>query len=142
MMHYIDLERAKLLHKETIKVSGGGELGILNIQYLESVLEFIQNDDYYPNIEAKLTHLIFSVNKHHIFVDGNKRLSITLGIDILLINGYYKYIEKYISEMENISYHLAAGKISKDLLLKIVTSIINEIDYSETLKMEIYNAIM
>ncbi len=70
---------------------------------MESVLGFIQNDDYYPSIENKLTHLIYSVNKNHCFIDGNKRLSITLGIKFLLINGYYKYIAKFINEIENIS---------------------------------------
>lgn len=43
--------------------------------------------------------------------------------------------------MENISYHLAAGVIDKDFLLEIITSIINEEDYSEELKLKIFNAI-
>ena len=94
-----------------------------------------------PTTEDKLTYLIYSVNKNHCFIDGNKRLSITLGIEFLLINGYLKYIAKFIDEMENISYHLAAGKISKNLLFKIVTSILNDIDSSEELKLEILDAI-
>ena len=140
-MNYIKIEQAKLIHQETIEKSGGGELGIINLKYLESTLHFIQNDDYYPTTEDKLTYLIYSVNKNHCFIDGNKRLSITLGIEFLLINGYLKYIAKFIDEMENISYHLAAGKISKNLLFKIVTSILNDIDSSEELKLEILDAI-
>ena len=43
--------------------------------------------------------------------------------------------------MENISYHLAAGKISKELLLEVITSLINEPEYPEELKLRILNAI-
>lgn len=140
-MNYIDINRAKLIYRETIKVSGGGEDSIINIGSLESILEHIQNDDYYPTIEEKLNHLVYSVNKNHCFVDGNKRLSITLGTDFLIVNGYYKIIRKFITEMENISYHLAAGKISKELLQKIINSLLNEIDFSESLKLEIFMSI-
>ncbi len=136
-MNYIDLTRAKIIHRETIKISGGGEDGIINLGALESILEHIQNDDYYPTIEEKLNHLVYAVNKNHCFVDGNKRLSITLGTDLLLVNGYFKIIRKFITEMENISYHLAAGKISKELLQKVIISLLNDIDFSESLKLEI-----
>ena len=135
-MNYIDLTRAKIIHRETIKISGGGEDGIINLGALESILEHIQNDDY-PTIEEKLNHLVYAVNKNHCFVDGNKRLSITLGTDLLLVNGYFKIIRKFITEMENISYHLAAGKISKELLQKVIISLLNDIDFSESLKLEI-----
>jgi len=43
--------------------------------------------------------------------------------------------------MENISYHLAAGKIDKEFLKEIITSIISEPDYSEDLKLRLLNAI-
>lgn len=39
--------------------------------------------------------------------------------------------------MENISYHLAAGRINKELLQKLIHSIlINESDYQEDVKLE------
>lgn len=41
--------------------------------------------------------------------------------------------------MENISYHLAAGKIDKELLFEIICSIINDDEFSEELKLKIYN---
>ena len=44
-------------------------------------------------------------------------------------------------EMENIVVYLADGKISKELLLKIVTSLVNESEFEETLKLEIINSI-
>ena len=49
---------------------------------------------------------------------------------------------KFIREMENISYHLAAGKIEKELLHDIIDAIINEtIDENEELKLRILNSI-
>jgi death-on-curing protein len=142
MAIYINIEQAVSIHEMTVRISGGGSLGIINIGLLESVLEHIQNDDYYPTFEEKLTHLVFAVNKNHSFSDGNKRLSISLGIQLLNLNGYLFCLNRFITEMENISYHLAAGLIEKDLLQRILHSILeNERDYDEALKLEIFTII-
>lgn len=136
-MIYITNEQALETHRETVRLSGGGSYDILNIDYLYSVLEHIQNDDYYPAFEDKLTHLIWSINKNHSFSDGNKRLSITLAAQFLLFNGYLYCLERFLHEMENISYHLAAGRIEKELLQRFVHSFLeNEIDFDEELKLE------
>jgi len=137
---YPDIDQAVAVHKMTVRVSGGGADGILDAGRLESVLQHIQNDDYYPTFEEKLTHLVFSANQFHCFQDGNKRISISLGAQFLLLNGYLYCSQKFIQEMENISYHVAAGRINKDLLLEIICSIINELEFSEELKLKIYNA--
>ena len=47
-IQYITIEQAIETHKKTIQYSGGGLEGQLNIGQLESVLEHIKNDDYYP----------------------------------------------------------------------------------------------
>lgn len=138
---YLTIEQVIETHKLTIRVSGGGTEIILDIGKLESVLQHIQNDSYYPEIEHKLTHLVFCANKFHCFEDGNKRIAISLGAQFLLNNGYVFIVPKFIREMENISYHLAAGKIDKKLLFEIITSILYEIDFTESLKLKILNAI-
>jgi len=76
-----------------------------------------------------------------LFFYGNKRIAISLGAQFLLLNGYVFIARRFIQEMENISYHVAAGKIDKDFLKEIITSIIYEQDYPEDLKLKIYNAI-
>ncbi len=86
---YITPEQALETHRQTIEYSGGGDTSYLNIGYLYSVLEHIQNDDYYPTFEDKLVHLVWSVNRNHCFSDGNNRLSITLGVQFLPMNGYF-----------------------------------------------------
>jgi len=138
---YIDIEQAIVIHKATVKVSGGGSDGVLDAGRLDSVLQHIQNDDYYPTFEDKLTHLVFASNKFHCFQDGNKRIAISLGAQFLLLNGYVFIVNKFIQEMENISYHIAAGNISKDLLKEIIISLINEPEYSEELRLKILNTI-
>ena len=137
MVIYISKEQAIGIHKKTIEYSGGGDYGILNIGFLYSALEHIQNDDYYPTFEDKLVHLIWSINRNHSFSDGNKRLSITLGAQFLLLNGYMFCVKRFMEEMENISYHLAAGRIDKELLHKLIHSFLEgEDDFDEELKLE------
>jgi len=92
-------------------------------------------------LKKKMTHLIFSFNKFHAFNDGNKRTSIAMGAFFLEINGLDFFIDKFIIEMENIAVTVADNIIEKDLLLEIITSIINEEDYNEILKLKIINAL-
>ena len=142
MILYINREQAEITHLKTVELSGGGSTDVINIGYLDSVLEHIQNDDYYPSFEEKLNHLVWSINKNHCFSDGNKRLSITLGVQFLTINGYLFCVSRFLRDMENISYHLAAGRIDKDLLQRIIKSFLNgENDFNEDLKFEIFTLI-
>jgi death-on-curing protein len=138
---YLTLDQAVDVHRKTVEVSGGGALGHLELGKLESVLDHIQNDDYYPTFEEKLTHLFFCTCKFHCFQDGNKRIAITLAAQILLFNGYLYCAGQFIREMENISYHVAAGSISKEQLGEIITAVINDGMDSEELKLKIYDAI-
>ena len=138
---YLTLEQAVEVHRKTVEVSGGGALGHLDLGKLESVLQHMQNEDYYPTFEDKLTHLFFSACKFHCFQDGNKRIAITLCAQMLLLNGYLYCSGHFIREMENISYHVAAGNIDKDLLHEIITAVIKGDENEEELKLKILNAI-
>ncbi|MDY0211785.1 MAG: type II toxin-antitoxin system death-on-curing family toxin [Desulfuromonadaceae bacterium] len=139
---YITLDQAIEIHRKTVEVSGGGAMGALNLGQLESVLENIQNDLYYPTIEDKLTHLFFGSNKFHCFEDGNKRIALSLGAQFLLLNGYVFAATRFMREMENVSYHVAAGLISKELLRTIVDELINEDELSESTKLAIVSALI
>jgi death-on-curing protein len=137
---YLTIENAIATHGLTVEKSGGGTRGMLDVDKLESVLEHIQNDVYYPTFEDKLTHLFHSACKFHCFQDGNKRIAINLCAQMLLMNGYLR-AGHFIREAENISYHVAAGNISKDLLGRWITAVLNEDEDDESLKLEILNAI-
>lgn len=139
---YITSEQARGTHFQTIKYSGGGTLEELDFGKLESVLNNIKNDEWYPTFADKLTHLFYCTCQFHCFADGNKRLAITLSALFLLQNGYLQVAETFLRKTENISLNVANGKISKELLGKILLSIIeNTYDSDESLKMEIYKAI-
>lgn len=138
---YLTVEQAVEVHGKTVEVSGGGSLGQLEIGKLDAVLQHIQNDDYYPTFDAKLTHLFFCACKFHCFEDGNKRIAITLCAQMLLLNGYLRSIQGFIQESENISYHVAAGTISKELLGEWIEAVLCGAEDDETLKLKILNAI-
>lgn len=140
-LSYFTIENAIEVYEKTIEVSGGGASGILNSGQLESILQHIQNDDYYPEFIDKLTHLFFCSNRFHCFRDGNKRIAIALGAQFLLINGYTFVVPRFIYQMENISYHVASGKISKELLKEIIQAIMEDNMDNEAIKFKIYCAI-
>ena len=138
---YLNLEQAIEIHGKTVEISGGGSLGQLDVGKLEAVLEHIQNDDYYPTFDSKLTHLFFSACKFHCFADGNKRIAITLCAQMLLFNGYLRSVNAFIRESENISYHVAAGTISKELLGEWIDAVLCGDEDNEGLKLKILTAI-
>ena len=71
----------------------------------------------------------------------NKRIAITLCAQMLLMNGYLGSIEVFIREAENISYHVAAGAIPKELLGEWMLAILQGEEDDEFLKLAIYTAI-
>ncbi len=139
---YITLEEACEIHRKTVDYSGGGLIQSRELGTLDGVLKNIQIDSYYPTIVDKLTHLFFCVCEFHCFADGNKRLAITLCTQFLLLNGYLNIARDFIPKMENISYYVAAGKISKNLLHQIMESVMDgSFDENESLQLAILDAI-
>ncbi len=137
---YFGIDYAVKVHDDVLEKSGG-KTGVLDLGRLESVLHHIQNDDYYPSFEEKLTHLVFAVNKGHCFTDGNKRTSIALGAFFLEVNGLDVFVNKFIIEMENIAVHVADNRVDKELLSEIIFSLVNEEDYGEELKLKIIHTL-
>jgi death-on-curing protein len=136
---YFTVEFSIEVHDNIIRESGGF-MGIRDNGLIESTLDHVQNDFYYPELEDKVTHLIFSFNKNHCFNDGNKRSSIALAAYFLTINNLEGFVGKFILEMENVVVDVADNVVDRDLLYEIVISILYEDDYSEELKMKIIQA--
>lgn len=137
---YFDVQHAIEVH-DWIIANSGGMAGMREIGLLESALDHIQNDMYYPIFEEKLNHLVFAINKFHAFNDGNKRSSLSLGAYFLEVNGYDYCVKKFVREMENIVVWLAEGKIDKPLLQRLITSLIMDDDYPEELKLDLIMAV-
>lgn len=138
---YPNVHYVIFVHDEIIAISGGTS-GILNPGALQSIVHHIQNDDYYPEFEDKLTHLLFEINKGHCFNDGNKRTSIAAASFFMELNGLDALVSKFIIDMENIAVYIADNKVDKHLLREIVVSLLTEDDFSEELKLKLLHAIM
>ena len=86
----------------------------------------MQNDNYYPSIVDKLTHLIHSIIMFHPFVDGNKTTSIVVWEYFLRLN-LYNNLSDFPNFLEDIVVDIAAWKTSKEQLKNILKDYINEI---------------
>lgn len=60
-LSYIDYEEALSIYYKTVEKSGGGMSGIRDEGGIQSTLEFVQDDLYYPTIEEKAAYLMFSL---------------------------------------------------------------------------------
>lgn len=138
---YLTLDDIVATHEKTVEVSGGGQIGALELGKLDSVLQHIQNDDYYPTFASKLTHLFFSLAKFHCFLDGNKRTAITASAHMLLVNGYLFCVKRFLHDMENISVQVAEGVIDKELLGEIIAAQLSDNPDNEEVKLKILEAI-
>lgn len=140
-LKYIDYDEALVIYNRTIDASGGGLNGVKDEGGIRKVLDFVQNDLYYPTFVEKLTYLVFGLCTGHYFEDSNKRVALTIGVCFLVHNGYYWHAYSFMQCMEAIIYHVAAGRIDKELLQRIITSFMANEDYPEDLKLEIIHAI-
>jgi len=88
------------------------------IRDLESIIDFIKWDNYYPKFSDKLAHLMFSLNKNHIFNDGNKRISVYSAISFMMLNILEEdhLIEETLRELENIASGVANDRVTSDEL--------------------------
>lgn len=140
-LKYIDYDGALEVYRKTVAASGGGLQGVKDEGGIRKVLDFVQNDLYYPTFVEKLTYLVFGLCTGHYFEDSNKRVALTIGVWFLVHNGYYWHAYSFMQCMEAIIYHVATGRIDKDLLQRIITYFMANEDYPEDLKLEIIHAI-
>jgi len=139
-IQYISYEEALNVYEKTIEKSGGGFSGIRDQGGMESVLDFMQNDLYYPDFVSKLSYLVFRFCSGHFFNDGNKRIALTLGTYFLYKNGHYWAAAQFMQRMEAIIYHIAASNIGDELLLKIMAFVVDCLDFDEEMKIELIHA--
>jgi death-on-curing protein len=131
---YVDSITAISKHDEIIEKTGGLH-GVHHEGMLESTLEHIQNDDYYPTFVDKLVHLVDQINRQ-IFVDGSKRSAITIGAYFLEINGFDQAVVGiFMREMENPILLAARGELNKDDLRAIIDDVIYHLEVSDETKL-------
>lgn len=135
-MKYITVDDALTINKSVIKFSGG-QNGIENIEKLESILSSIQLYDSFPTFIDKIAQLIDDITNFHVFLDGNKRTAIALGVYLLIINEFSQPIyDHFIQEMKNLILIFAARMITIDDLKRFLIYIINGKAYSSDLEIK------
>ena len=125
-MKYLSFEDAITLHDKMIEVMGGLQgFDSSRVGYLESALEHIKNDDFYPSFLDKLTHLVFCCVKFHPFLDGNKRTAILIARVFVLINAHEILPDDFYERLENVVVCVASDEIDKDSLKAILAEVLN-----------------
>lgn len=138
---YPTFEQVKQVYDKTIEKSGGGLSGIRDEGGILATLEFVRNDDYYPSFTDKLSYLVYGFCHGHYFIDGNKRIALTIGVFFLLQNGYYCAAQNFMEKVEAIIYHVASGKVDRELLNEVLICVVNGFDYSDELKIDLAHRI-
>ena len=137
---YFDVNWAINEHDNILVISGGLP-GVPKREQLIGLLDFIQDDGYYPEFEDKLTHLVFSLAKNHYFADGNKRSSIAVGAYFLQVNSLGALVPRFILDMEHIVLCLADDIISKDQLFNILSELIKYGELGEENKLLVVDSL-
>lgn len=113
------------LHQQMIEAMQGlKEVNPQQIELLESALQQIQNDDYYPNFIDKLTHIVFACVKFHPFLDGSKRTALLVARTFIVMNYPKILLENFYQNLEDVVVAVAEGKTTKEELREILQNLL------------------
>ena len=116
----------------------GGRSGELNVGLIESVLEKIQDDTYYPTFLDKTTHLFHSIIAFHPFNDGNKRTAFISLVMFIISNAdtseelpvIYSRLHALLSTLESLALGVASGTVSREELRVHLSTILESFHLS------------
>lgn len=140
-LKYISYDEALVVYAKTVAASGGGLQGVKDEGGIRKVLDFVQNDLYYPTFVDKLTYLVFGLCTGHYFEDGDKRIALTIGSYFLYKNSQYWTACVFMKRLEMIVYHIAAGNIGKELFQELVRQVVSGKDFTEEQKLALIHSI-
>jgi len=132
---FFDFKYALKQHEKILEISGGFP-GYKDKEYLQTIIDHVKNNSYYPTFSAKLAYVVFSISTGHIFNDGNKRTAIALGSYLLELNGLGGNVGSFIVHMEYLVIWLVERKISRSTFNRAVESIVLTGDLGESVQLE------
>ena len=135
------LETNKMIEQENLDVRTI-TMGINLLNCADSDLQ-VTCDNIYKKITTLANNLVSTgeaISREFAIPIVNKRISITLTLSFFLRNGYIYLVKDFMEEIEAIGYHVAAGHIDRDLLTEVMRCIVNDEDYSESIKLELIEA--
>lgn len=127
-INYISIEKVIEIHDNILKIYWW-LAWVKDKQQIESVLQHIQNDEYYPTLLEKSTHLFFWLVQFHCFNDGNKRTAISVLSIFLALHDIH--IPNIVTKLEDIAVWVADNLISKEELKKDFEIMFNSFWYDE-----------
>ena len=86
LVRFLSLDEAVAIHERLIEAFGGS-LGIRDPGLLESAL-FRPQTGYYADVLEMAAALFESLLMNHPFIDGNKRVAVTVAAAFLRVNGF------------------------------------------------------
>jgi death-on-curing protein len=117
------VETVITIHSELIQRIGGSP-GIRDENLLDmsvnAPFQTFGGIDLYPTLIDKATHLTYSLIKNHPFLDGNKRIGVTVMIIFLKANGVE--ITCTNEKLSALGWGLADGSITEANLLDWITA--------------------
>lgn len=124
-MKYLNIQDVMTLHQQMIEAMQGLKgVNPQQIRLLESALQQIQNNDYYPNFIDKLTHIVFACVKFHPFLDGNKRTTLLVARTFIVMNYPKILLENFYQNLEDVVVAVAEGKTTKEELREILQNLL------------------
>jgi len=128
-MIIITTEEIIEVHNKLIQATGGSH-GIRDMRLLESsVMSCTQtfgSEELYPTVIEKASRLAFSVCKNHPFIDGNKRVAVTVLLVVLRMNGVTLSFTQ--QELITLGLGIADGSIDYDNIIEWVRDHIQKYD--------------
>lgn len=113
--------------------------GIAKPWLIDSTLDFVQSDDYYPSFADKVSYLLYSIAMNHCFVDGNKRTALVTAMQFILLNtNDADMASRFMREFENIIVWVADNSLSKTTLTEYVASFVSNYDDRTSVLLKVY----
>ncbi|MBO4267297.1 MAG: type II toxin-antitoxin system death-on-curing family toxin [Lachnospiraceae bacterium] len=112
-------DKILLLH-QLIAEESGGSIGVRDEKLLESALESafasFEGNDLYRTKEEKAAKIGYSLISNHAFLDGNKRIGVSVMASFLEMNGIKLLYED--DELINVGLSVADGTMKYEDLLQ------------------------
>ena len=122
-MEMIALEEIIIFHEKIIEKTGGSQ-GIRDIGLIESAInrpfQTYDGIELYPEIESKISAITYSLINNHGFVDGNKRIGVSVMLLLLKLNDIK--IEYKQEELVDLGIKIAENKCKEEDIKKWIES--------------------
>ncbi len=115
----INTDHVIVFYKKIVEETGGS-VGIKDRALIESALNrayaTFDGQDLYPTIIDKISAITFGIISNHAFVDGNKRIGVSVMLLLLKINNIS--IQYTQEELVHLGLEVASGKLEIDNIKK------------------------